>query len=68
MKYVVTYLLGGEQRVNRLRAPDAASAVSAVRTNRGHSAAVFELISVVLIEDLALPRTTAAAETSRTKT
>ena len=51
MLYDVTYQVGGEQRVERVDAPDAATAAATVRELHGRSARMFELILVHLVDD-----------------
>jgi hypothetical protein len=52
MRYEVTYQLGGEERVDSVDAPDAAAAAAMVREAHGHSAEMFELILVHLMDEL----------------
>ena len=51
MRYDVTYQVAGEERVERVEAPDAASAAAAVQEAHGRSSDMFELIQVHLIDD-----------------
>lgn len=51
MLYDVTYQIGGEERIDRVDAPDAATAASSVREAHGGSDDRFELLLVHLIED-----------------
>lgn len=50
MMYEVTYQVGGHEHTDRVDAHDAASAEAAVREARGHSADMFELLLVHLVE------------------
>lgn len=50
MMYDVTYQVGGQEHTDRVDADDAAAAESAVREARGHSADMFELLLVHLVE------------------
>lgn len=52
MRYDVTYQVGGEEFVERVEAPDAASAASIVQTNHARDEGMFELISVTLLDDI----------------
>ena len=52
MRYEVTYQLGGEERVDKVDAPDAAAAAATVREAHGHSAEMFELILVHLVDEM----------------
>jgi hypothetical protein len=52
MRYEVTYQLGGEERVDKVDAPDAAAAAAMVREAHGHSAEMFELILVHLVDEM----------------
>ena len=52
MIYNVTFLLGGEERTERVDAPDAASAVAQTQIDFGRGNDQFELISVQLDEPL----------------
>ncbi len=51
MNYDVTYQIDGEERTDRVDAPDAAAAAEAVRAAHDGPAERFELILVHLIED-----------------
>lgn len=51
MMYEVTYQVGGDERTDSVDAPDAASAAAAVREAHGHSADLFELLLVHLVDD-----------------
>jgi hypothetical protein len=51
MRYDVTYQVANEERTDRLDAPDAATAASMVQEAHGHEDGMFELISVVLLDD-----------------
>ena len=50
-RYDVTFQVGGEERVERVEAPDAASAVDAVRVAHRGTNELFELIQVHMLED-----------------
>lgn len=50
MMYEVTYQVGGQEHTDRVDAHDAAGAEAAVREARGHSAEMFELLLVHLVE------------------
>jgi len=52
MRYDVTYQVGGEERTDRIDAPDAASAVAQVQETHGRTAEMFELISVNLLDEM----------------
>jgi hypothetical protein len=51
MQYEVTYQIGGEEHVDVVEAPDAATAASRVRNAHQTEDGVFELLLVHLIED-----------------
>lgn len=51
MQYEVTYQIGGEEHVDVVEAPDAATAASRVRNAHQTDDGVFELLLVHLIED-----------------
>ena len=51
MLYDVTYQIGGEERTDRVDAPDAAGAASAVREAHDGPEDRFELLLVHLIEE-----------------
>lgn len=51
MRYDVTFQIDGDELTQSVDAPDAASAVAAIEAEHGHSAAMFELIQVHLLED-----------------
>jgi hypothetical protein len=51
MRYDVRYQVGGEEHVEQVDAPDAASAVSIVQTEHARDEGPFELISVTLLEE-----------------
>lgn len=51
MRYDVTFQVGGEERVERVDAPDAASAVEVIRAAHRGSTDLFELIQVHLLDD-----------------
>ena len=55
MRYDVTYQIGGEERTDRVEAPDAAAAAAAVHDAHGRSADLFELISVQLLDEPSYP-------------
>lgn len=52
MRYDVTYWVEGEERTDRLDAPDAASAAAVVQEAYGRAEGLFELISVNLLDDM----------------
>jgi hypothetical protein len=49
-QYDVTFQVGGEERVERVEAPDAASAVETIRAAHRGTPDLFELIQVHLLE------------------
>ena len=51
VRYDVTFQIGGDERVERVEAPDAASAVESVRAAHQGSPEFFELIQVQLLDD-----------------
>ena len=51
MLYDVTYLLGGEERIERVDAQSAAAAAATVQDHHGRTATMFELIQVHLLEE-----------------
>ena len=51
MRYAITYQVGGEQHVQEVDAPDAATAADMIHEAHGRTAEMFELISVALLED-----------------
>jgi len=51
MRYDVTYLVAGDERVDRVEAPDAAAAAATVQDAHGRSAEGFELIQVHLLAE-----------------
>lgn len=51
MRYDVTYLVAGDERVDRVEAPDAAAAAATVQDAHGRAAEGFELIQVHLLEE-----------------
>lgn len=51
MMYEVTYQLDGEERTDRIDAPDAAGAAASVRDAHGGPSERFELLLVHLVED-----------------
>lgn len=51
MRYAITFLVGGEQQVQELDAPDAATAADIIHEEHGRTPALFELISVALLEE-----------------
>jgi hypothetical protein len=51
MQYEVTYQIGGEEHVDVVEAPDAATAASRVRNAHQTDDGAFELLLVHLIED-----------------
>jgi hypothetical protein len=51
VRYDVTFQIGGDERVERVEAPDAASAVESVRAAHQGSPELFELIQVQLLDD-----------------
>jgi hypothetical protein len=51
MIYEVTYQLGGQERTDRVDAPDAAGAAASVKDAYARSEDRFELLLVHLIED-----------------
>lgn len=51
MLYDVTYQVGGEERTDRVDAPDAASAAALVRETQAGSEDLFELLLVHLLDD-----------------
>jgi hypothetical protein len=51
MRYDVTFQVGGDERVERVEAPDAASAVEAIRSAHRGTTDLFELIQVHLLEN-----------------
>ena len=51
MIYEVTYQLGGQERTDRVDAPDAAGAAASVKDAYARSEERFELLLVHLIED-----------------
>ncbi len=51
MIYEVTYQLGGQERTDRVDAPDAAGAAASVKEAYARSEDRFELLLVHLIED-----------------
>ncbi len=51
MQYEVTYQIGGEEHVDVVEAPDAATAASRVRHAHQTDDGTFELLLVHLIED-----------------
>lgn len=55
MRYDVTYQIAGEQRTDRVDAPDAAAAAAAIHDAHGRSADLFELISVQLLDEPSYP-------------
>jgi hypothetical protein len=59
MLYEVTYQVGGEQQMERVDAPDAATAAATVRDLHGRSSQMFELILVHLVDDASAPHRTA---------
>ena len=62
MRYDVTFQVGGEEQVERVEAPDAASAVEAVRAAHRGTTDLFELIQVHLLDDPEGSRDDAAAD------
>ena len=50
MTYDVTYQLGGEERIDRVAAPDAATAAATVRDAYARTSDRFELLLVHLVE------------------
>jgi hypothetical protein len=51
MTYDVTYQVAGDERTERLTAPDAATAAATIRDSHGRSSERFELILVHLVEE-----------------
>ena len=51
MLYDVTFQVGGDERVERVEAPDAAAAVEIVRAVHRGTSELFELIQVHLLDD-----------------
>ena len=51
MRYDVTYQVSGEERTDRIEAPDAAAAAAAMHDAHGRSSEMFELISVQLLDE-----------------
>ena len=51
MMYEVTYQLQGEERTDRVDAPDAAGAAATVRDAHGGTAERFELLLVQLVDN-----------------
>ena len=51
MTYDVTYQVGGEQRTDRVTAPDAATAAATVRDSHSRASDRFELLLVHLVEE-----------------
>jgi hypothetical protein len=49
--YDVTFQVGGDERVERVEAPDAAAAVEIVRAAHRGTSELFELIQVHLLDD-----------------
>jgi hypothetical protein len=49
--YDVTFQIGGDERVERVEAPDAATAVETVRVAHRGEPELFELIQVLLLAD-----------------
>lgn len=56
MTYEVTYQVGGEERTDRVDAPDAAGAAATVREAHGRAADHFELLLVHLVDDTVASR------------
>jgi hypothetical protein len=52
MRYEVTYQVASERHVDHLDAPDAATAAAMVQEAHGREEGLFELISVLLLDDL----------------
>ena len=50
MRYEVTYQVGGDERVEQVDAPDAASAAASVQETFGRTEELFELIYVHLLD------------------
>jgi len=51
MRYAVTYLVGGQEQLEEVDAPDAATAVSMIHEAHGRTPEPFELISVTLLDE-----------------
>lgn len=51
MLYDVTFQIGGEEQIERVEAPDAATAASRVRNAHHTEDGVFELLLVHLVEE-----------------
>ena len=51
MMYEVTYQIDGEERTDRIDAPDAAGAAASVRDAHGGTSERFELLLVHLVDD-----------------
>jgi hypothetical protein len=51
VQYDVTFQVGGEERVERVEAPDAATAVETVRAAHRGKPELFELIQVLLLDE-----------------
>lgn len=51
MTYDVTFQIGGEEQVERVEAPDAATAASRIRHAHQTEEGVFELLLVHLVEE-----------------
>ena len=51
MTYDVTFQIGGEEQVERVEAPDAATAASRIRNAHQTEEGVFELLLVHLVEE-----------------
>lgn len=52
MMYEVTFRIGGDERTDRVDAPDAATAASRVRNAHQTEDGVFELLLVHLVEEI----------------
>lgn len=64
MRYDVTYQIAGDERTERVEAPDAAAAAAAIHDAHGRSADLFELISVQLLDEPSYPLHTYANDES----